>query len=96
MVVVDPANLDFDTVDRREQRFQRELLERCYVQDTGPDRTGRPKVGVAKRRKEAEDILKFFGAPWTEKWGLVHPCPPGCCGPVRKWFAIVGDRVDNF
>ena len=78
--VVDPATLHFDAADERELQFQRELLERCHVQDTGKDRTGKSKVGVAKRRKEANDILQFFGAPWTDKYGLKHPCPAGCCG----------------
>ena len=76
--VVDPATLNFDADDHRELKFQRELLERCHVQDTGPDHSGAPNTGVAKRREEAQDILTFFGAPWTEKYGLVHPCPPGC------------------
>ena len=80
LVVVDPATLDFDAADERELQFQRQLVELCHVQDSGPDRTGQPKQGVEKRRQEAEEILRFFCAPWTDKWGLVHPCPPGCCG----------------
>ena len=35
---------------------------------------------MATRRREAQDILKFFGVPWTDKYGLAHPCPAGCCG----------------
>ena len=64
--------------------FQHALLEQCLVRDSGPDRAGKPKVGVAKRRVEAQEILKFFGAPWNDKYGLAHPCPAGCCGKPEE------------
>ena len=82
LLVVNPAELNFDAEDERELHFQRKLLEHCLVQGGVPDREGNPKVGVRKRRQEAEDILKFFGAPWNEKYGIVHPCPAGCCGEL--------------
>ena len=69
--VVDPATLNFDVEDERELQFQRKLLEECLVRDSGLDREGNPKQGVTKRKQEAEDILKFFGAPWNVKYGIV-------------------------
>ena len=86
--VVDPATLNFSEDDKRHMSVQEELLERCFVQDTGVDRHGTPKVGVAKRRAEMKVILQFFAAPWTK--GLLHPCPAGCCGKSPgpgPWYA---------
>ena len=80
LVPRDPADLHFSAADERDLKFQEEMLERCYVQDTGRDREGKLKVGVDKRREEAEHFLRFFGAPWSDKWGIVHPCPAGRCG----------------
>ena len=90
--VVDPAVVHFNAADERELEFQRELLAHCLVQDTGPDRTGQPKVGVEKRRREAEDILEFFNAPWTDEWGIAHICRRGCCFDPE---VDPNDRIDE-
>ena len=74
---VDPATLAFDADDEQQPQFQHELLEWCYVMDTGSQEMG----GVRKRRREAQNVFSFFGAPWTNKYGLVHTCHTGCCGP---------------
>ena len=42
--------------------------------------------GGRRRRR----CLEFFGAPWTEKWGLTHICRQGCCGKAPEqgaWYA---------
>ena len=80
--VVDPAKIRFTPTHDRELEFQKAVLEICYVKDTGQgrDATKGLKVGETKRRAEATEFLKFFGAPWTDEFGLVHTCPAGCCG----------------
>ena len=47
------------------------MIEQCYV---------RSGVGVAKRRREGEEIVVFFHIPWSGRYGLKHTCPAGCCG----------------
>jgi len=82
MEVIDPAELAMDETDHRELEFQQQLMETCYVKDTGPDREGKKTVGVDKRRKEAKQILAFFNLPWSGSKGFAHTCPAGCCGTL--------------
>ena len=81
--VVDPATIHFSPADKKHLQFQKELLELCLVRDTGPGADGKPCPGVQKRREQAAEFLKFFGAPWTDEWGVKHLCPAGCCGKVQ-------------
>ena len=52
--------------------FQHELVQHCFVRDTGADDEVMPKEGVEKRRREAEDILNCyrFASPAEATGGL--------------------------
>ena len=43
-----------------------------------PGTTADDAPGMAKRRKEADEVSRFFNVPWSR--GLGHICAAGCCG----------------
>ena len=72
MLIIAPDELEFDEADKAELAFQEALLEQCHVQPH--------QDGAQKRRKEADELLSFFGVPWSGRHGICHVCPAGCCG----------------